>query len=266
MNSETPPSPDEFVEGTVLEDQMDKCDELIEDIVMDRMDPTDVEDPYNKVNFHYGRAKDKSKKLLSNRFESIDLNNALKLVVRGIIEERGFDSKLARSGQKDDDLKTTVRWFKLYSAIILNKQPEIKYENDLIRFKEYRDNTTEHRYEGVPAATYRPEGSLLGFLTLSWIALEHILRLWGDILSLSPNDIEDKYDDLNTTSPKYGFIHYRGYNHGYVTTFPEGQNGDSTKFEKHAPDYFPDEGDIVKLYDSRDGNQYKAISMEKFGN
>lgn len=253
--------PEKLIEGTVLESQIQKCDELMGDIVTPRLDPNDEEDIYNKIDFHFGRAKEDTYELLGNRFRSVGLNNALKTVIHGIIEEQGFDHKLARRGQKDDDLKRTTWWLKLYAGVVLDKHPKISYEEYLIEFKQYRDEIIEHPSETIPSASYQPEGSLLGFLTLTWSAMEDLIRLWGEILSQSSEDLEDRQEKLRGEDPKHGFIHKINDYEGFVTTYPEGQAGQATYFDLRSINNFPKEGDIVCLEDYQD--TYKSGDPRK---
>jgi hypothetical protein len=245
---------DALVEGSVLEEQMDACDEIITDIMRpdDRLDPTDEENIFNKINLQYDRATSKTKQVLADRHESVGLNTAFKTLIEGIIEERGFLEKLGRSGRYDDDLKTVTRWFKLYATVVLDDYQEISYEFALVRFKEYRDEVIEHPQGGIPAATDKPEASLLGFLTLSWAAIEDILQMWSDLLSMDTSDVSDHEDELDGQYPKYGFIHNLRDSEGYVTTFYEAQEGKDTWFDPELVRYFPEEGDIVKLTDWQD--------------
>ena len=247
----------DLLEGTVLEEQLDQCDAIMGEIMEERLDPTDEENIYTRIDFQYGRTKKKTIEVLSDRFESEGLNTALKTLITGIIESQGFYSKLARDGQKDDDLKTVTRWFKLYAAVVLEKQPDIPFEFALIEFKKYRDVVIVHP-DGIPTATGKPEASLLGFLTLSWTAMEALLRLWQEILAMSQIELMGREGSLDGDSPKYGFIHNLENSKGFVTTFQEGQEGKSTYFDLRSAKYFPNEGDIVELEDKESEPYHSA--------
>jgi hypothetical protein len=246
-------------EGTILEEQMKDCDEIEKRIMRpdDRLDPTDEYNIFTKIDHQYGNAKKKTIDILTNRYESLGLNSRLKNVIHGMIEEREFLARLPRKGSPDDDLKTVVHWFKLYSTVVLDEYREIPYEFALTEFKEYR-NQLVHPEDGIPKADDTPEPSLLGFLTLSWIAMERILSTWEDILTLEKKDnskLNNRETALENENPKYGFVHYVGDDHAYVTTYTEGQGGKSTFFDLRSADYFPDEYDIVKLEDKDIGRQ-----------
>jgi hypothetical protein len=247
----------DLLEGTVLEEQLDQCDAIMGDIMEERLDPTDEENIYTRIDFQYGRTKDKTLEVLSDRFEAEGLNTALKTLISGIIECQGFHSKLERNGQRDDSLETVTRWFKLYAAVVLEKQPDIPFEFVLTQFKKYRDVVIVHP-DGIPTATDKPEASLLGFLTLSWTAMEEILRLWQEILAKSDVELIGRESALDRNSPKYGFIHNLSDTNGFVTTFPEGQDGDSTHFNLGSAEYFPNEGDVVELEDEESAPRHDA--------
>jgi len=256
----------DLLEGTVLEEQLDQCDAIMGDIMEERLDPTDEENIYTRIDFQYGRTKDKTLEVLSDRFEAEGLNTALKTLISGIIECQGFHSKLERNGQRDDSLETVTRWFKLYAAVVLEKQPDIPFEFVLTQFKKYRDVVIVHP-DGIPIATDKPEASLLGFLTLSWTAMEEILRLWQEILGKSQIELMSRESALDGTSSKYGFIHNLFDSKGFVTTYPEAQAGDDTYFDLNSAEYFPDEGDIVELEDKESTGYHDsrtAISLRKY--
>lgn len=260
MRDETPdPFADTVAEGTILEKQIKKCDEIENRIMLpdDRLDVTDETNIYTKINHHYGNAKEQTIDTLTDRHDSKGLISYFEYVIEGLIEERGFLSRLPRQGSIDDDLKTLVHWFKLYSTVVLDEYREIPYEFALIEFKEYR-NQLVHPDDGIPKADDTPDASLLGFLTLSWIAMEKILNIWEDILNLEKNN-KSKFDNrkssLENENPKYGFVHYVGDTEAYVTTYTEGQGGKSTFFDIRSADYFPSKYDIVKLEDKDTGRQ-----------
>jgi len=255
----------DLLEGTVLEEQLDQCNAIMGDIMEERLDPTDEENIYTRIDFQYGRTKDKTLEVLSDRFESEGLNTALKTLISGIIECQGFHAKLERNGQRDDSLETVTRWFKLYAAVVLEKQPDIPFEFVLTQFKKYRDVVIVHP-DGIPAATDKPEASLLGFLTLSWTAMEEILRLWKEMLAKSQVELMSCEGALDGNSPKYGFIHNLFDTNAFVTTYPEGQGGDDTYFDLDSAEYFPKEGDIVELEDqeSTGHDARTATSLRKY--
>lgn len=255
----------DLLEGTVLEEQLNQCDAIMGDIMDERLDPTDEENIYTRVDFQYGRTKNKTIEVLSDRFEAEGLNTALKTLISGMIECQGFHSKLERDGKRDDSLETVTRWFKLYAAVVLEEQPEIPFEFVLTQFKRYRDVVIVHP-DGIPTATNKPEASLLGFLTLSWTAMEEILRLWQEILTKSQIELMNREEALEDNGPKYGFIHNLYDNEGYVTTYPEGQQGDDTYFDLDSAEYFPNEGEIVELEDEEDTvhDNRTATSLRKY--
>ncbi|EMA44262.1 hypothetical protein [Halococcus saccharolyticus] len=257
MSGGEPSETADLLEGTVLEEQLDQCDAIMGDIMEERLDPTDEENIYTRIDFQYGRTKDKTLEVLSDRFEAEGLNTALKTLISGIIECQGFHAKLERNGQRDDSLETVTRWFKLYAAVVLEKQPDIPFEFVLTQFKKYRDVVIVHP-DGIPTATDKPEASLLGFLTLSWTAMEEILRLWQEILSKSDVELIGRESALDGNTPKHGFIHNLSDTRGFVTAYPEGQEGDDTHFDLDSAEYFPKEGDVVELEDEESAPHHDA--------
>ncbi|QLG28161.1 hypothetical protein HUG10_11645 [Halorarum halophilum] len=254
------PETADILEGTVLEEQFEECDEIMRDIMADRLDPQDEENLYTRIDFQYGRTKEKTVEVLSDRFEADGLNTAMKTLIAGIIEAQGFHFKLERNGKRDDSLENVTRWFKLYAAVVLEESPEIPFEFALTRFKKYRDVVIVHP-DGIPSATNRPEASLLGFLTLAWTAMEEILQLWEKILAKSQIELMGRESALEGDNPKYGFIHNRYETRGFVTTYVEGQEGPDTRFTLDSARYFPDEGDVVELEDeSARGRDYREAT------
>lgn len=253
----------EFVEGTILEDEIAECEEIIEVIMDGRLDPSDEENIYTRIDLQFERAKEDTFETLESRFESLGLYNAFRYLIQGIIEEQWFDDKLTRDGQTDHDLKTVTYWFKLYSTVILDSHADISYEFALIRFKDYRNTVTAHSQGGIPAATHRPEASLLGFLTLAWKAIRDILEQWALILSLDEETLQRRRQKLDSEDPKYGFVSNLQDFQGFIVSYTEGQQGRDTHFNLGGVQYFPEEGDIVQFTDHwDDSNPHDTLDAD----
>lgn len=98
-----------------------------------------------------------------------------------------------------------------------------------------------------------------------WNALEGVIRTWGRILDLD-DDLYERRKQLLSEDQEYhvGFVdHVRG-RIGYITSFQEGEGGQSIRMEPQHVEYFPSEGDVVVLkaeqqYDE-DGNAYSSLT------
>jgi len=270
------------VDGTVLQEQIEICDGIIEGVVQSHQDPSKPadEDPYILVNELYQHVRTKSIDAFEDRFQTSALYASLKALLRKIAEERGYEHLMHyRDKGKDrvnDSIDNCVYWFKLYAAVALERQPEFTYEWAVPHFKEHRDLTVSHPAKIKPLSD-GPEPTLVSSVVPLWYVLEDVLLLWREVLDMDPDErdereaiLEGEIGDDRLETFRYGFI--RDLNHkdgnqddGYITGYQTGEDGKGSRFTVADTDFFPSVGDIVRFQakQKRDGNgrEYSALTV-----
>jgi hypothetical protein len=185
--SESDSSSTANVDGTVLQDQILACDEIIKDIIDSHRGSSgsvDEEDIIGDVYEFYGQVREFSVKSFDNRFQTSALYTALKTMLRTIGKQCEYEHRMKyeRAGRTEvaDSVDNIVYWFKLYAGGVLERQPEITYEWAVPHFKEHRDLTVSHPTE-IESLRDRPDPTLVSSVVPLWHVLEDILRLWREI-------------------------------------------------------------------------------------
>ena len=272
---------DGHIDGTVLEDQLERCDEIIEDIRKRHATESDSESPVEKAYSIYQSLRANSVGGFSDRYQASALYPALKDFLQTLGEERGYEHLMLFTTRLGTDVATPdigVYWLKLYTGVVLEIQPEITFERSISHFKEHRDKMVVHTDE-VQDGRKGPDPTFVNSVVPLWFALEDILDLWRRILDMDPDKREQREYVLNgEVSPDGGFATYRyGFvnklNHeeksgkkvGFITDYQNGQDGKGSRFTIEDIDFFPRVGDIVRFQaeqrERNDGTKHGALTV-----
>jgi hypothetical protein len=255
----------EQVDGTVLQDQVEACDEIMDGIIESHQDPSipPEEDPLEQVYGLYKHVRTNSIQAFNNRFQASALYDALKSLFRSIGNERGYEHLMHytdRYGKEkiSDSIENCVYWFKLYSGVILETQPEITYEWAVSHFKEHRDMRVSHP-ETIQTPSEGPDPTYVSSVVPLWYVLEDVLRLWRKVLDMDEDDRQDRehvlegeiHPDGGLETYRYGFIRDLAHrpdrtDKGYITDYQTGEDGGGCEFEVEDTDFFPSVGDVVR--------------------
>lgn len=235
----------------MIEEQIDKCFDLLADIIEPRIDVETDDDVYQKIDEYFGWVEQSTRASFRDRFNTAQLYNYLRYVFLGLADEQGYREKLQRevSGEirNEDNVVNAFRWFKTYSTVLLNEEIDISYTFALENLNEYREDEIAHPNE-LPSPNQQADPVLLSSLLLIWKALEGVIRTWGRMLELSDDTYEERRLLLEDNHDFHvGFIDHVDGRVGYVTSFQEGEAGQSIRIEPQYVEYFPSEGDVVIL-------------------
>ncbi len=280
--SDTPTTSLATVDGTVLQDQIDACDDIVDRILEEHGGKTEMEeDPYEQVYGLYERVRQNSIQAFNDRYQTSALYDVLKALFRKIGEERGYEPLMHYEQRGKhfvaDSIDNGVYWFKLYAGVILNTQPEITYEWAVPHFKEHRDLIVSHPNKIQPLGD-GPDPTLVSSVVPLWYVLEDVLRLWQKVLKMDPEERKEReyilegeisHDD-GLKKYRYGFI--RDLDHrqnrvdvGYITDYQDGENGKGSRFQIDDIDFFPEVGDVVRFRAEQktrdDGEEYGALTV-----
>ena len=274
---------DGYIDGTVLEDQIRECDEIIEDIRERHgaRSESDSDSPVEKVYSIYQSLRASSVRGFSDRYQASALYPALKDFLLALGEERGYEHLMRFTTRLGTDGATPdigVYWLKLYTGVVLETQPEITFERSVSHFKEHRDKMVVHS-EKVKDGRKSPDPTFVNSVVPLWFALEDILDLWRRVLDMDPDERETREFVLKgEISPDGGYATYRyGFvnklNHveesgrkvGFITDYQNGQDGKGSRFTIEDVDFFPQVGDIVQFQAEQqtryDGTEHGALTV-----
>lgn len=254
----------------MIEEQIEECTDLLADIIEPRIDVDSDEDVYRKIDSYFGMVEQSTKDCFQDRFNTAQLYNHLRYIFLGIASEQGYHEKLQRetgSGLRtEDNVVNTYRWFKTYATVMLNEEIDLPYAFAIDNLNAYREDRIAHPTE-LPSPDQQADPVLLSSLLLIWNALEGVIRTWGRILDLD-DDLYERRKQLLSDDQSYhvGFVDNVGGRVGYITSFQEGEDGQSIRMEPQHVQYFPSEGDVVVLnakqkYDD-DGDAYSSLSPD----
>lgn len=275
----------DLVDGTVLKDQVSACDDIIQAIIDNQQRKTDSasdKKPYVVVFDIYQRVRKHSVQAFEDRFLTSALYDALKILLRKIGEECGYEQRMHFTNRYGEDrvadnIENGVYWFKLYTGVILRRQPEITYEWAVPHFKEHRDLVVSHPTEVEPLRDV-PDPTLVSSVVPLWYVLEDVLRLWREVLDI-PTERRDHREQVlegeetpadSSEAYQYGFV--RGFNErsgkpdaGYITGYQNGEEGKGSRFKVGETDFFPSKGDVIRFQSEQqqdeDGNEYSTLSV-----
>lgn len=273
------------VDGTVLQDQIDVCDDIMGTIVdsrPERPESVDEADPYEQIYEIYQRVRGNSIRAFNDRFQTSALYSALKMMLRTIGDERGYEHRMRYTNSRgeervNDSIDNGVYWFKLYASVVLETQAEITYEWAVPHFKQHRDLNVSHPTEIEPLRD-GPDPTLVSSVVPLWYVLEDILRLWRQVLDMDSDHRhhreqvlagEEEPEDSILTH-RYGFI--RDLDHredspdvGFITDYQNGENGKGSRFEVGDTDFFPSVGDVVQFraeqQENRRGEEFGTLTV-----
>jgi len=244
--SSTPPTNEEMIE-----EQIDKCFDLLGDIIEPRIDVDSDDDVYQKIDEYFGWVEQSTRDTFQDRFNTAQLYNYLRYVFLGLADEQGYRDRLQREVggeiRNEDNVVNAYRWFKTYSTVLLDDEVDISYTFALENLNEYREDQIAHPKD-LPSPNQQADPVLLSSLLLIWNALEGVIRTWGRILELDDETYEDRRRLLDESHNFHiGFVDHVGRRVSYITSFQEGEAGQSIRMEPHHAGYFPSEGDVVIL-------------------
>lgn len=235
----------------MVEEQIDKCFDLLADIIEPRIDVDSDDDVYRKIDEYFGWVEQSTRDSFQDRFNTAQLYNYLRYVFLGLADEQGYRDRLQREVggeiRNEDNVVNAFRWFKTYSTVLLDEEIDISYTFALENLNEYREDQIAHPKE-LPSPDQQADPVLLSSLLLIWNALEGVIRTWGRILELDEERYEDRRRLLNEGHDFHiGFVGHVEGRVGYITSFQEGEEGQSIRMEPQHVEYFPSEGDVVIL-------------------
>lgn len=257
--SDSPSSPD--FEG-LIEEQIQKCSELLADISEYAIEQGSDPEIFQLLDDYFERLDQATKACLEDRFRTAELYNYLRYIFRGIASERGYHDKLQRETtagvRTEDSVVNTYRWFKLYATVILNEKIDFPYSATIEDLNTYREDYITHPTD-LPSPDQEADPMLLSTLLLIWNSLEDVLRTWARILEeLDDEDFEDRKRILSDQVDFHiGFVDTILEDHGYITSFQNGEQGESIRIQPSDFDFFAKEGDIVILETER--NSYNSL-------
>lgn len=277
--SERPPE----ITGTVLEEQIEICDDILEEILDSHSDSSDEleDDPYQQVQGFYREVQRSSIRAFEERSQASALYDGLKMMFRKIAEERGYEHRIHYTDKRDrnrisDSVDNVFYWFKLYAGGVLEIQPDISYEWAVRLLKEHRDGVVTHPTRVQPLRT-GPDPTLVSSIVPFWYALEDVLILWRQTLDMDQDRREHREKVLrgeenpegSATTYRFGFIrdlHHNpgigGTDAGYITDYKDGEDGNGVRFKVGQTDFFPTIGDIVTYWVESDDNGDRALNAD----
>jgi hypothetical protein len=266
-------STQEFITGPSFNAQIDRCQELVGDIIFD----IDTDEYNHRLQRDFEKLKQASENLPDDVDEVVDISRYLKRILLIIAEERGYHDKLivnARDGKLRDDLMSPYYWFKLYSEFVLTQPQELRHEFALRGLEQALSELYDRRVDqehGTPSPDVENDVAPIGFAILAWCLLEDVLNRWQELINTDSGEIEPNVDTLDSELVKYGII--KAFNHdntkGYVTLYYRGEGGDGVAFYVDDVDGFlPAVGDIVTVtesddYDTQKGNNKAADRVKR---
>lgn len=244
--SSAPPTNEEMIE-----EQIDKCFDLLADIIEPRINVDSDDDVYQKIDEYFGWVEQSTRDTFQDRFNTAQLYNYLRYVFLGLADEQGYRGRLQREVggeiRNEDNVVNAYRWFKTYSTVLLNEEVDMSYTFALENLNEYREDQIAHPKE-LPSPDQRADPVLLSSLLLIWNAIEGVIRTWGRILELDDETYEDRRRLLDKGHNFHiGFVDHVEGRVSYITSFQEGEAGQSIRMEPQHVEYFPSEGDVVIL-------------------
>lgn len=252
----------------MIEEQIEECFDLLADIIEPRIDVDNDDDVYRKIDGYFGRVEQSTKNCFQNRFNTAQLYNDLRYIFLGISLEQGYHERLQRQAGRNvktaDNVVNMFRWFKMYATVLLNEEIDLPYAFVFEKLNTYREDRIAHPTE-LPSPDQQTDPVLLSSLLLIWNALEGVIRTWGRILDLD-DDIYEQRRDLLSEDHEFhiGFVDHVGGRVGYITSFQEGEGGQSIRMEPKHVEYFPSEGDVVILKAEqqfrRDGDPHPSLT------
>ena len=226
------------------------------------------DDVYQKIDEYFGWVEQSTRDSFQDRFNTAQLYNYLRYVFVGLADEQGYRDKLQREVggeiRNEDNVVNAYRWFKTYSTVLLDDKIDISYTFALENLNEYREDQIAHPND-LPSPDQRADPVLLSSLLLIWNALEGVIRTWGRILELDDETYEERRLLLDDDHAFHiGFVDHVDGRVGYVTSFQEGESGQSIRIEPQHVEYFPSEGDVVILTAEQrtnaNGDPYSALT------
>lgn len=255
---------DTYTPSQLLEEQIEDTREIAETIIIDELEEGPIREDFENA---FTSAIELTHASTSNNSVGQALYSNIKQIVGASIRQQGFYDKLEfKLDRHNDNLVNLVRWFRLYASVYLEERIEFEEEFVLGPFKKYRDDQEHAGEEGPSVAPGQPDPVLTSMLNLIWKVLEQILELWLQILELGDFQKSMKTGELlGEEGYEVGFIDviYEGRTEGKITTYSEAELGYRTKFK--APlDFFPSEGDIVKVYPAENPRSDPADDVQLY--
>ena len=256
------------VSEELLREQIDKCNEKVKEIIEDRIDVADEDDIYRKIDGYLGNVEKATLACFTDRNLTSTLFDQIKWFLRALIEERGFEQKIERrNGKHKDNPVHLTYWFKLYATVGLNEKIEIENMDGIERLNTYREDIISHP-ETLPSPEGGTDPVLLSSLLLIWHAIEELVDLWGQLLD--KENLNSRLELLRQDHEfQIGFVADLRGDHGYITSYQNGESGKSTRIEPKHVSFFAAEGDIVQFeaeqQQRRDGSPHSSLTPVRTG-
>lgn len=220
----------------IMEDQINNCEKLIEEILLELLDLEENKKVYEKADINFDTLKKTTIDIFRYSKQIEAFFGSYKELLTAIADDRGYLNKMKRfdNGVKCE-FEKSLYWFKMYSEIIIKNPRNIRYEYAYRNLKNFR-NADYHQYLSREAQ-FHPV--IVSLIIMLWYTLEDILERWKKIIEMDNEVVKERRKILNSESEedkKYGFIDYVCYridkpSYGFITSYIEGEGGDSTYFD-----------------------------------
>jgi hypothetical protein len=255
---------DTYTPSQLLDEQIEDTREIAETIIIDELEEGPIREDFENA---FASAIELTRASTSNNSVGQALYSNIKQIMGASIRHQGFYEKLEYDlDEHNDNVVNLVRWFRLYASIYLEERIEFDQEFVLGPFKKYRDDQEHPGEEGPPVSPGQPDPLLISMLNLIWKVIEQILDLWLQILELGDfQQLTKEGELLGEEGYDVGFIDviYDNRKEGRIKTYSQAELGYRTKFEPPL-DFFPSEGDIVKVYPAEDPRSDPADDVKLY--
>lgn len=237
---------DSLISRDIVENQIVECISDANNLIEAEMDVDAETDIYQDIAWYLDLLKGVTEDCFDDWKETSKLHDYLKWFLRGLLKEQGIEEKIKREdGSHHDNPVNLCYWFKLYGTIGLNEPIEIENMVAIRSFNKYREDESSHPDE-LPSPGQETDPVLLSYLLLLWRAIEELIDLW--IQLHDEVDLDTHLQQIEDDNEFYiGFVSEIREDHGYITSYQEGEAGQSIFMKPQHVGYFPSEGDVVRL-------------------
>ncbi|MFC3957630.1 hypothetical protein [Halovivax cerinus] len=255
---------DTYTPSQLLDEQIEDTQEVAETIIIDELEEGPIREDFENA---FASAVELTHASTSNNSVGQALYSNIKQIIGASIRHQGFYDMLEYElDQHNDNVVNLVRWFRLYASVYLEERIKFEQEFVLHPFKKYRDDQEHPGEEGPTATPGQPDPLLTSMLNLIWKVIEQILDLWLRILEMGEfQKLAKEGELLGEEDYDVGFVDviHDDQKEGRIKTYSQAELGYRTKFK--APlDFFPSEGDIVKVYPSENPRNEPADGVQLY--
>jgi hypothetical protein len=240
---------DNYTPGDLLEEQLEKVEELREELLFPRYEE---DDRFFQAAEELESMKEMTFVAQQNNYGASALFSNIKEFLKIIFRQQDFYEKIVYQEEPEeksnDKPHNLLRWLKLYASVHLERTVELRHEFVFETFNEFREGQ-DHSTEDTPAKPGRkPDPVQVSMQVLIWRVVEDVLELWGELLTMGDFEQLTKNGELEgeEMDGEYGFIQELDVDEGEgrVRSFNRGEEGPYCTFEPPV-EFFPSEGDIV---------------------